>query len=247
LHAAHKSEVSISVAIMHASFDGRRKKYLDSLLRQLFDGADDVPKKTSAFTVIRDNDGIGPWRVAKTAWAWSLRSGATHHILLQDDVEVSKDFLVAAKQIADANGNVPVSFYADTEEIWKARDMHVPWIVSHSIHVNGPALMLPTDLVAEFLRWEKGKFKDTKKEDDERIGAWAYLTENYFWFTAPSLAEHVGSQESTLKHDGASTATSFIGREQSPVDIDWTKPKDPPTSRRIYPTWFKRMLVKQQT
>lgn len=219
---------------------------LAELLRSLAASEQDIADKTRAFTVIADNKRIGPWRVAKAAWEWGARQDATHHLVIQDDVSVALDFIECVVRLISLVPDKPIALYDASMSSRKAREKGSSWIVHRDVYVGGQALLLPTPLIHEFLRWEKGRFKPEKPEDDQRIGAWAYLTGHYFWVCAPSIVDHAGEAESVIGHRSQSWAGWFIGSDTSALSVDWTLGlSDPPESNRNYPTWFRKMLARQ--
>ena len=192
--------VTLSVAVMHAAFDPHRNDYLSGLLRSLGESHQAVLRDAHDFAVISDNDRLGPWPTARAAWQWSLRTGATHHLLLQDDVIVCDGFLTMAKEALAAVPREMVSFFTTRPGYAKravSRNHH--WLRSNA-EVFGQAICMPDDVLADFLRWERSHIKPTYKHDDARVGYYAIARDRPIYFTLPSLVQHVGLEHSTLGH-----------------------------------------------
>src|SRR5947209_11655393 len=59
--------------------------------------------------LIRDHG--NPWKTARAAWS-AAGPGATHHLVVQDDVRISRLLPDAVQRLADAHPDLGVAFYA---------------------------------------------------------------------------------------------------------------------------------------
>jgi hypothetical protein len=238
------SEVSLSIAIMHAAFDPKRADYLANLLRGLASSKQELDLQVPDFAVIRDTKGVGPWPVAKRAWEWHASTHATHHLTLQDDVEVCSDFIVGAKgALSSVSDQIVTFFLTRKKRPFAAFESGSSWIRT-SADVYGQALCMPRPLLAEFLSWEQTRLKPGLFHDDTRVTLFAYDTGRQIWATVPSLVQHAGFHESTLGHGGRYKAYFYMGRASAAV-ADWSlglpsPPSEPASNdvRRLSKEWL---------
>ncbi|MFJ2579328.1 NAD-dependent epimerase/dehydratase family protein [Kitasatospora aureofaciens] len=158
-------------------------------------------------------------RTAPVSWG-CVAPDATHHLVLQDDVELAEGFYEHAEQVAAAVPGEAVAFYAG----WEARNGAVarlaaltgaPWAYTLQEHVPCQALMLPAELARGYAEFQAG--------DDE---GWPYdvVMQRYLnargvpvRFCTPSTVQHaeLPSLAGNASH-GHRQATLYTGRSDIP-------------------------------
>ena len=180
----------------------------------------------SVVKVVWDHEHRGTWWNAERAWR-SMRGGATHHLVLQDDVTVCEDFpatVVAALAHAPYG---PVGFYANVKEVEEARERGDSW-VSYTWGLWGQAMCLPAPMVGQFLRWQKLNVKPDYPWDDGRMSLFCEATGIRSHLTVPSLVDHMGDLRSSVGNRApmARRARWYVGHDQTAADVDWSKGLD---------------------
>ena len=189
--------MTVSMSIMHASFDPERRAMLHALLRSLGDSESYLAKSLVSYDVIADSRRAGPWPTAKRAWQSGVTSGATHHLVLQDDTIAVPGLLASLPAIVNAVPDQIISLWCNRPTVMRGAAMAGScWIRGTS--ARGPALLMPTDVVDEFLRWQSRAIR-AGAPDDVRVSLYAHAHKRHIWSTVPSLVEHIG-KESTLGH-----------------------------------------------
>jgi hypothetical protein len=178
--------------------------------------------------VVTDVTSAGPWPTAKRAWR-AVRAGATHHLVLQDDVLLCRDFAEAASRALAVKPDVPVCFYANRAAVDQARNAGGSWAMIAD-GCWGQAICLPVPLVDSFLAWEARRVRPEFPHDDSRVSMWCVETGRPVWVTVPSLVEHDGHSDSLIGNRAPipRVARWFIGAERSGLDIDWRQGVDAP-------------------
>lgn len=158
---------------------------------------------------------------------------ATHHLVVQDDAILCRDFLAGAELVAAAAGTErPVGLYIGkvrphattvTPAVQHALTVGAPWL-----EMEGPwwgvALIVPTQHIDELVAW--GDQRPRIKNYDRRITAFYAAQGIDCWYTIPSLVDHrpVAENPSLIEgRTGNRQAHVFLGR-RSPLKIDWSRP-----------------------
>jgi len=198
--------------------------------------------------VVEDWERRGPWWTARRAWMAGLRGGATHHLVLQDDVIPCRDFLEGAKAALAAVPDQPVSFYANREVVTRIRARNdSAWAVIPDA-CWGQGLCLPVDQIGHFLRWSDEHIEPDYPHDDDRFVLYFLSLGRFVWYTMPSLLDHAGAGRSLMGHAGRvpQRARWFLGEEESALSIDWSRcvvaTPDPRAAFRAYLRRWKRGL-----
>lgn len=212
--------MTISVAIMHAAFVPERRLLLQGLLRRL-DRASAV-----ALDVVKDNTKQGVWPVAQQAWACAFKHGATHHLVLQDDVVPCRDLIATLEKAAADRPEAAICAYSNEERSHRARKDGLSWIKLKGRFVWAPALLLPVDWVRRWLEWDACNVVQYANYDDARCGLFLHVHALDRYLTVPSLVDHL-PVKSVLGHAGhTSFATEFAGEGTSGLGIDWATEPD---------------------
>lgn len=216
--------MTISLAIMHAAFSPERRAMLGALLRSLADSEFELRQHVTAIDVIADRDRLGPWPVAKRAWMAGANAGADYHLVLQDDTIAAPNLLKALPLITAAVPNQAISLWCNRPTVMIAAAMTGSWMRGTS--ARGPALLMPTSMVAEFLSWQQMACR-MGTPDDVRVSWFAAKHGRHIWFTVPSVVEHVG-RVSTLGHPNGRWSQAGMMAPDA-ANIDWTRgATDPP-------------------
>lgn len=211
--------ISLSVAIQHHP---NRAALIPALVEAL-DGA----------AVVTDPDPTGPrsaWRTYRLALE-RTPSTATHRLIVQDDVEVCRNFRAAAERACAAHPDDLIAFFHSTQPAenlhWIRIAMHdrEPWVALNvQRFIPVVALCWPRELAECIVEWfdEQG-FPPAFTADDEIVGRFARACEVRCYATCPSLIEHtdvpsVGRRDQPA-HRGR-RAAYYIG-DADPLEIDW--------------------------
>lgn len=199
--------IKLSIAVMHHP---KRAHMLPALLDAIGAPA----------TVITDHDSAGVWPTARRAWE-AYDAEATHHLVIQDDVQLCRNFHQAAVNALTAQHRSPVTFYANRKHIETAAANGVNWAVIPD-GVWGPAFCLPTQHIKPWLVWCDEYVAPSFKHDDERLAMYLLSIEEPVWCTVPSLAEHLCATESLLGQGNKNrVARRYIG-DADPLEIKWS-------------------------
>lgn len=160
-------------------------------------------------------------------------SGATHHLVLQDDVVACRDLLAGMAAACEVAGERPVSPYFGTygkrmnsmdQLAHRAERARAPWVESSGprwgvAHAH-PVVLLPNVIA----RYEQ----INSSCDDARLNAVYRQLGVSCWYTMPSLVDHDDDLPSLTKPGWTGhskrVAYRFIGAEASALDVDWSGP-----------------------
>ncbi len=174
-------------------------------------------------SVIYDTKSEGCWQTAKKAWR-SMPPDATHHLVLQDDIDVCDNFYATVLKVVEANPKAIISLFASrfrAEEMADAQARGVSWMV-RSRGLTAQAILMPRQYVIDFLYFcamniREGVWKPD--QDDIRVRIWQNERKYPTWFTVPELVDHKSLLPSLHHHP--SYASCCFARDASAVD--WTK------------------------
>lgn len=216
--------MSLSVAVMgHPA----RQRFIDDLMPQL-------PGATLVLDTKNDRHDTG-----RRALLAGGRAG--HHLVVQDDAILCRDFLAGARLVAKAAGVRPVSLYTGNVRphqhrvapaVAQARRDGIPWL-----EMEGPwwgvAIILPTADIPELVQWYDERTGVANY--DRRISRWYVSQGIKCLYTVPSLVDHrpVAENPSLVEaRSGDRRAHYFIGGGDSPLEIDWLRKPTPKSRRR---------------
>lgn len=185
------------------------------------------------YRIIPDTHLEGVWPTTRRAWLSILDrapdEGATHGIVLQDDMLPCRRFRATVEAAIAARPKVPiVIFCARPAAVAHARTRGHSWIESAD-GAWGGAVVLPIDMAREFVDWCDRHVDPAYPHDDGRLTLWAFWTGRRFWLTVPSLVEHLLPRDSLLGHHGGFKRTAAWYVDDPPA-IDWTPALNAPTS-----------------
>ena len=211
---------SLSIAIQHTPAYPERREWVRTMLRQLQEEGPDVPVR-----IIKDSKQHGCWptylRALKAA------SETSHHLILQDDVALCRDFIDSVLEVIESRPRNMIALFTNSRLVYTARNRGEAWI--EKTRVPCPALVWPRALIGEFIAWQSAHVAQEFPWDDARISMWIANTSHRAFATVPSLAQHLGAHASTLGLNGSGkTASWYVGSNRSALGIDWTQGRRSP-------------------
>jgi hypothetical protein len=180
-------DVRLSIAIMHHP---ARSAQIPALVR----ACEPVPAQVVADP--EPDDTPSPLRTAKLAWAAAAAADSTHHLVLQDDVELISGFAGHVRRMLQrcprhavalcVNWDSPHNSYA----VRVAATLGSPWALL-STREWAPTLgfVLPTDIAVELGAY-LARFPDDHKDDDELIVTFCREREVPVVAAVPHLIDH---------------------------------------------------------
>jgi len=214
-------DVRVSVAVMHAPWDDRRKATVDAQRRAI----EGVPGVTS-FSVVEADPEQSIWHTAHRAWRAALATGSTHHLVLQDDIGLSTNFVQGLRRVLAVTPTRPVGLFCVLKRVDEVRDAGWSFLPVRG-GGWGAALVLPRPDVSVFLEWAAKHVHPNNPHDDVRFNAWAsYHRHVYTWCTVPSLVEHMAPTDSLVGNNPPidRTARWFPGHDFDARTVDWELP-----------------------
>lgn len=216
---AEKKPVRLSIAIMmHPS----RHEHVERMIAALnFNRTE--PEDSRMITVCTDLWEEGVWTNGQKAWkSHNLDPTATHHLVLQDDLLVCRDFIAGAEAaLAEIPDDAFCSFFA----AYELRGEVVPWRIDTVAW--GQAIAAPASLCDEWIDWCSRHVRGEIRSYDRRFSLYTVKNHRDVWHTQPSLVEHIGAYSSLLGTGGRvfgreRYAARFIGEDESALSIDFT-------------------------
>jgi hypothetical protein len=223
----------VSIAIQHTPQNADRRHWVQSMLGHLRQEMPDI-----TIDIVEDTEREGCWPTYLRAL--KAGGGASHHLVLQDDLTLCKDFIASVRKIISARPMSLISLYTNSRAVFIARNRGESWLERSG--VAGPAVIWPKELIDDFIEWQRTHIAGTFPWDDARISMWLIKTSRRTFATVPSLAQHLGCQASLLGLNGRwKTAAWYIGDSRSALGIDWTKGLTAPAKERspVNPEWWR--------
>lgn len=227
-------KVHLSFAITHMDARADRRAWVSEMIRKM-GGPSAINREVLRWQVTKDH-GQGIWANQYRSWAsGTLVTGATHHLVLEDDIALCSDFLEGVKVALAAAPDCPVSFYANRLTIDEARATGGSWArIDDQMGSGAQALAMPTSLVRDFLQWDRANLRPEAFAYGSRLVIWSLYNRVPVLCTVPSLVEHVGAGESTIGYSNRKrVARWFIGESQSALSVDWSKGVENPPKASV--------------
>ena len=224
---------NFTIAIQHTPGRADRRKWVQSMLAQLRSESRNIP-----IALIEDIQHEGCWPTYRRAL--EAAGEASHHVVLQDDVELCKDFIESVEEVIRVRPGNLIALYTNAESVFAARALGESWIERAGI--CGPAMIWPTHLIPEFLQWQDNHIDINFEFDTVRVSMWLIKTSKRAFATVPSLTEHLGWGSSTMGLNSSSKiAAWYIGSDQSGLGIDWSLGLSSPVkdASNIKPEWWR--------
>ena len=182
-------------------------------------------------------DKMQRWAVGRRCWE-AADPGSDWHLVLQDDVLVSRNLLASLELALDHLGAQGlVSAYTGTgrpdqrnvrRALAHADRLQLSWMSTRSLNW-GPAIIVPTASIPAMLDWCERHIRNhqpPKSNYDYAIGVYFRDVIGWrTWYTVPSLVEHRGLP-SLVGHDGGAPRVAHRFHDGDALDIDWGRTPD---------------------
>lgn len=158
-----------------------------------------------------ESDPPSPWKGYRTLLERALpktREG-DHLLVLQDDCQVSLNFVPAIRHVTAANPDTPVVLFlaylprksaSNATRMRALRKSYVDMFVNDFCPVVG--MLWPREKAQEFYEWTQvsslGPADHNARSDDAVVGAWMRRTRQHIRATVPSLVQHPDMVESLI-------------------------------------------------
>ncbi len=211
-------QIKLAVAIQHYPTE-ERVRMKDRLLKQL----DNDPR----IKVVADGD---LWTNCK-ACLRSAEQGATHILVLQDDIEVCRDFLETVERAVELRPDKHITFFTNrNRELSQAMNEGKRW-VRIKRWLMAQAYVVPVSMVEPFIAFADSALKADIKFDDDRWCVYHLYTRTYVWAVAPTLVQHLAWGETTIadlygddwkfvKEASNRTSEVYLGANRSGREVD---------------------------
>ena len=182
--------------------------------------------------VFYDTDKKGPWFNAQRAWG-SVRSGASHHLVLQDDIVLCGNFMNTVEHLCSLRPNDILNLFSMRKDSFEAQAAGTSWIRT-DYGVWGQAIVMPVPFIPKMLRWSRTNLKEEFPYDDSRITMWMESIKRSAYVPSPNIVDHIDG-ESTLGHKTPLPRKSryFIGEDVDGMSVDWNKGFDTPRALHL--------------
>src|SRR5262245_21995790 len=129
-----------TIAIQHNPHRPDRRMWVQAMVSQLRCESSATP-----ITIIEDTEQEGCWPTHRRAL--EVAGDASHHLVLQDDIGLCKDFIRSVAELIRVRPGNLIALYTNAESVLAARDRGESWI--ERAGVCGPAMIWPTQLIPE--------------------------------------------------------------------------------------------------
>jgi len=236
-------DVKLSISIMHAPWSAWRRGIVAAQTK-VIRGAPGVVR----FSVVKDVWREGFWRTARACLEESYRApGATHHLILQDDAELCRDFVAGVRAVVAARPNDPIDLFCARKEAAEAEAHGVHW-AELADAIFGLAIVYPVAFIPKWIAWDRAHVLPTLNSYDTRLRLYCGCADLPVAFCVPSLVEHIHNgpgahrERGVNVHTSTTTAVRFL-KDRSPLEIDWTKGASTPVRGGSFKTYLKANAV----
>jgi len=221
------SDITLSAAIMAHP---KRAAFIPELLDWL--GDPDIPVVWDR----RDNR----WDTGRRSML-AFDPACTHHVVIQDDVMPCTDLLAGLREaLAHAPAGVCVCGYVGARRpnapmvnkaVEEAKAAQASWITMNALNW-GPLIAVPTRIIKEMIGF-CDPLTSIANYDQRLSQYWELLRGMRIWYAFPSLTDHRDGPSMVqgridTRHvsggGGRRIAHSFVGRDYSALDLDWSGP-----------------------
>lgn len=148
--------------------------------------------------------------------AWGIEPNAPHVLVIQDDVELSDDFLSTCRRIVSVWPDAIVGLYPGQfpRRVQVRRlDPSSPYITTTAL--SGQGIIMPSRYITPCL----ASWSDELRGDDVNIGAWAKTNGVLMLTTIPCIIQHLPVR-SVFDPSRNLGSTDFFVKDPSGVDWD---------------------------
>jgi hypothetical protein len=209
--------VNLTIAIAHhPSRDHLLGPLLDKLGERAEVVVDDKPERMHA------------WMNAKRAWNLGRELGGTHHLVMENDVTVCRDFLAAVREGIERWPNEMVRWYAPDNNPAEGRPFRKAIAADERwcdcVHWGGAqAVAMPVAWIESFVHWGES-YPEHGTAPDSRLREWLRKrVRRPVKTSVPCLAEHgLAPSLNDPTHRFDHRAISYIGDDRSALEYAWT-------------------------
>lgn len=126
------------------------------------------------------------------------------------------NFLSLLNGAVEARPDSMICFFSMRGVLLEAKDQGLSWIETEN-GLWGGAMVMPTDYIPQWLKWERANVKPDYPWDDTRMKLWAEHAVIPRFITAPSLAQHEGAAVSLVGNANRRRVSPWVS-DGSPVD-----------------------------
>lgn len=180
--------------------------------------------------VIDEHPTRDSWIGTKLGWERGLAKGVSHIMTIEEDVIVCRDFYQSALQAVDYHPKDIIALYSTAGEKsmtdW-AQANGSTWYQMADVP-SGQCVIMPAQMVADFLTWEKSYIRPDAKYEDTRLYGYMYVNNLSMFGVVPNLVDHIGFTNSTLGHlfnNAGKHSPCFIGQDVSGLSLDYSRDK----------------------
>jgi hypothetical protein len=215
--------VKLAVATIHCPVNSQRMDWLYDQEKVL---AND-PRVT--WFVSEDLYRNGVWWNYRQAAERLVTTGATHVLVLQDDLLLCDNFLDGCFRLIELKPDRLVSiFYMRPKVALACEEADTGWFVGIDL-VYGGQFLCPIEFLRDFLPWVDRYVRPELKHDDVRWRIWSRYSPaspREVWTPVGSLLQHRGRGRSLMGHNNpGNRAPRFCGDAN---DVDWAYGIDHP-------------------
>lgn len=156
-----------------------------------------------------DVKGRGPWWNAKRAWESGLDDNdASHVLVLHDDAVLCSSFVENLEAVLRVHPDKILSLFTTEEPPEGA-----PMFITFNTKCWGAGVVMPVELVEDFLQWSQDEVKKSWKADDTRIALFAACRGLRVYCPSPSLVQHNPDVRSSVqdRENSDMQAPLFVG------------------------------------
>jgi len=184
------------------------------------------------------------WESAKLVLT-SYPKEASHVMVIQDDCLPCKDLIQTVEKLIEFLPDNLITLFSNRDEVLQARAEGKSWALLNRL-LMAQSYIIPKSMIEDFIPFAEKHIKPEIYYDDNRLTLWALKNNIKIWTTAPSLVNHQGAFETTIRggykkghnfFDKSRLASWYIGFEESGLNIDWTKGLDKPITDRSEGDW----------
>tara|TARA_R100000988_G_C4006326_1_gene172891 strand:+ start:3442 stop:4140 length:699 start_codon:yes stop_codon:yes gene_type:complete len=214
--------IRLSIALMHTpAFIGRRH-HVEYMINKI--SVRTIQQEVEDFKIFADWYQKGVWYNARQCWMWGLSTKCTHHLVIQDDVELCEQFIQTVKKCIETYPEHPLGLYANRKICEEAKNQDIRWCQIPD-GTWGQAIVLPQSMIAKFLKWEKNHILPNFKWDDSRLAMFLVDQKIPAMCPMPSLVNHAGADSSIVGNNNKNRKARWFVENKNYLDYNWSDKK----------------------
>lgn len=183
----------------------------------------------------------GLWYNAKRSWQ-SFPPDSTHHLVLQDDVELHPQFWQFIQSTAlPLLPNSPLTFFQGFQAQSFTSPSH--WITLDGVFTS-QANLLPVPIIKKWLLWDSLKFTQNPKTtwDDERLKLFCKAHSLKVWMTYPEIVQHLTQKYPSTHQVVSQHVSQTYNPDRNILSLDWSISNPPFYELATYPIVLRKIL-----